>query len=147
MIEFIYYGKPATAGSKRAIPYQKKAEQGGGLGVRVMHMNERFKPFSAEMKALAHEVYDGPPLSGPISLWLTILRARPKGHLKKSGTLRDGAPLFPTQRPDSTKILRAVEDSLTGVLWKDDSQIVRHYVCKDFGEQDALVVRVQELGP
>ena len=144
-IEFIYFGKPATAGSKRGIPYQRKE---GGLGVRLIHDNKRFHSFAAELKDIARHAACGRFFDNAVGLSLAIVRPRPKGHFrsgKNSGQLKDDAPDYPTSKPDSTKILRAVEDALTGVIWRDDSQIVRHCVSKDFGEQECLIIRVHEV--
>ena len=145
MVEFIYWGKPATAGSKRGIPYARKAEHGCGLGVRMIHDNKRFESFSAEIKDLARNAADGQFFHHGVWLSLAIVRPRPKGHFRSgrnAGQLKDDAPEYPTSKPDATKILRAVEDALTGVLWRDDSQIVRHQISKDYGDQECLIVRV-----
>jgi len=31
---------------------------------------------------------------------------------------------FPTTRPDTSKLIRGLEDPLSGVLWRDDAQVV-----------------------
>jgi Holliday junction resolvase RusA-like endonuclease len=52
---------------------------------------------------------------------------RPKtdwGTGRNAGRLKPRAPAWPLKRPDSTKLVRAVEDALTGILWSDDSVIV-----------------------
>lgn len=58
-----------------------------------------------------------PLLLGPVRLevvfWLPVPKSAPKRRR-----------LEPIKRPDCSKMLRAVEDALTGVAYKDDSQIV-----------------------
>ena len=61
-----------------------------------------------------------------------------------SDLLRPAAPKHPTTRPDVLKLARAIEDSLTGVLWHDDSQIVSEHLRKHYGEPARVVVTVQE---
>jgi Holliday junction resolvase RusA-like endonuclease len=39
-----------------------------------------------------------------------------------------------TIKPDADKLLRAVNDALTGILWRDDSQVVRCVVLKDYAD-------------
>jgi len=83
-----------------------------------------------------------------VALELTFHRARPKGHYG-SGSRRDAvrpsSPAFPVTKPDSLKLGRAVEDSLTGVVFRDDSQVVEHRIAKRWGTPPRVEVAVFEL--
>jgi crossover junction endodeoxyribonuclease RusA len=62
---------------------------------------------------------------------------RPKGHYgsgKNELTVKNSAPKYPDKKPDCTKLLRALEDALTGILWIDDSQVVRQVVGKSYAD-------------
>lgn len=60
------------------------------------------------------------PLAGPIRLRIWFLFPRPKGMVWKTKPM----PRAPhTRRPDRTNLIKAVEDALNGVAWRDDSQI------------------------
>jgi Holliday junction resolvase RusA-like endonuclease len=53
-------------------------------------------------------------------------------------------------RPDADKLVRAVADALTGVLWRDDSQIDRMMVGKFYVRSDeapGVEIRVTQVGP
>jgi Holliday junction resolvase RusA-like endonuclease len=66
---------------------------------------------------------------------VTFLMPRPKGHFrtgKRAHILREAAPLYHTSKPDATKLLRATEDALTGILWHDDAQIAMQIVKKRY---------------
>lgn len=63
------------------------------------------------------------PLDGPVGLEITFYLPRPKGHFTPKGALRPTAPAVPTTRPDADKVLRAVQDALKGVAYRDDSQV------------------------
>ena len=141
-VEFTVYGKPATAGSKRGIPYQKKAENGGGLGVRMIHDNKRFKSFSAEIKDAAIDAAGGQFFTDAVFMRVCIHRVRPKNHFGSKGRLSTRATDYPTTKPDALKVVRAIEDSLTGVLWRDDSQVVAHDLAKVWGECEKVVVQI-----
>lgn len=81
-------------------------------------------------------------LAGPIELKLIFYMARPKGHFrtgKHAGELRESAPEHPTSKPDLTKLTRAVEDALTGIIWKDDSQVVQQDTKKVYCEPEDKV--------
>jgi Holliday junction resolvase RusA-like endonuclease len=53
--------------------------------------------------------------------------------------------MHPTVKPDLTKLLRAVEDALTGVVWRDDSQIIHQVVNKEYADVDMTSVFIQLL--
>jgi Holliday junction resolvase RusA-like endonuclease len=80
-------------------------------------------------------------LDGPLALAVTFHVPRPKGHYGKRG-LRPTAQVYPTTRPDVTKLLRAVEDACTGVVWRDDAQVVRQVAAKVYGEPARAEVEV-----
>lgn len=77
----------------------------------------------------AGEVYNGDLLCGAIELSCVMHFARPKSHYgtgRNAGRLKASAPARHTQAPDAGKVMRAVEDSLTGVVYRDDRQICRY---------------------
>lgn len=59
------------------------------------------------------------PLTGPVLLAIEFAMPRTKA-------MRKDPPPPMTQRPDSTKLTRAIEDALTGIAYNDDSQITHH---------------------
>ena len=66
-----------------------------------------------------------PPLPGPLIASLRFHMPRPKSHFRANGReLSKKAPLHHTYKPDFTKLVRATEDALKGILWEDDSQII-----------------------
>ena len=77
-------------------------------------------------------IYPGPPLAGPLTE-LLFHRPPPARACGKRG-LRPSAPPYPATRPDVTKLLRAVEDAATGLLWADDAQIVTQSAAKRYGD-------------
>lgn len=143
MIEFEVIGRAQPAGSKRAFPFQKAS---GKLGVRVSDMNPNAAAWKERVAQAAHAAYgDRPPLEGPIRLVVSFARLRPKSHFKKSGALKDGAPTYPITQPDTTKTLRAFEDALNGLVWRDDSQVVMQEACKVFAEVEKTTVLIFTL--
>ena len=87
-------------------------------------------------------------LRGPLALRIVFHRQRPKGHFRTGGILLSKAGKatpWPIGKPDSTKLLRAVEDALTSVLWEDDAQIVRQTVEKVWGIPARAEIEVESL--
>jgi len=95
--------------------------------------NSRTMPWRQELAAMAQraiaESDEAWPASGPVELRVTFVLPRPVGHYGKRG-LRPKAPRFPATRPDLSKLVRALEDALTGIAYEDDSRIVTHRIEK-----------------
>lgn len=134
------YGTAEPAGSKRGF-YRP------GLGVRVVDANPKSRRWKTLVAQEAGKVANG-LLEGPLALDAVFFRPRPASHYgtgRNAGVLKASAPPYPATRPDTTKLLRGVEDALTGVLYRDDAQIVRQVVAKDWGEPARVVIRIEEM--
>ncbi len=85
---------------------------------------------------------------GALELSVKVYRARPKGHLRTNGEVREKAPKYPTTKPDTTKLVRGLEDALTGVLWQDDAQVVKQFAVKEWADElsvPGVLVMVEQL--
>jgi Holliday junction resolvase RusA-like endonuclease len=65
------------------------------------------------------------PYTGPVQLQVTALRQKPKAAPKTKRT-------WPTGRPDWDNLGKLVSDALNGIVYRDDSQVCRAYVEKDY---------------
>ena len=72
--------------------------------------------------------------AGPVIVEVIFYVPRPKGHYRTAENrlfdLKKSAPLYPTTKPDCTKLWRSTEDALKGLCWADDSQVVDQRVRK-----------------
>lgn len=139
-VAFRVLGKPAPAGSKR----------GFVVGGRVVltDASKATKPWQALVQAVAIECMgDRPPLEGPLRADLTFIERRPKSHFTAKGelTAEGRRKRFPVKAPDRLKLARAVEDALSGVVYRDDSQLVAGETRKEYGEWDGVLIHVQEV--
>jgi Holliday junction resolvase RusA-like endonuclease len=66
------------------------------------------------------------PKGAPVRFFARFLFRKPES-LTKRVTEK-------TTKPDLSKLLRAAEDALTGIVWKDDAQIIEARVLKGFTE-------------
>lgn len=136
-IEFDVIGTPVSQGS---VAYHPVKLKGGGYAMkdgrpilRPHHDNKKLKPWRQRVAAkAAMAMGDRPLLLGAVMLYVQIYRPRPKDHYNAKGFLKDDAPSYPITRPDTLKIVRGIEDALTGVVWIDDSQVVGHNLQKHF---------------
>jgi Holliday junction resolvase RusA-like endonuclease len=146
MIRFTVYGKAISQGSKQPFAYTNKA-----TGRPVAGMGDDPKELKnwRALVALTAGQYRPPQLlQGAIMLILTFIRSRPKKHFrtgKHSEELRADAPLWAPSTPDLSKLTRAIEDSLKGIIFRDDAQVCMHTTSKRYGERDLVVVQVKEL--
>lgn len=153
-IEFIAYGQAATAGSKIAHGLRRKdgsvvcRANGSPLIVTRDDSGQRGKVWRSVVQDAARAAYSGELLTGPLRLRVTFVVPRPKGHFgsgRNSTRVKSSAPARPLSKPDLLKLARAVEDGLTGVLYRDDSQIVEEVLDKWFGEPACAIVRLEAV--
>ena len=140
-VKFTVPGRAQPVGSKRAFPRK-------GGGVIVAPDNPRAQPWMAEAAALAATAAGDEAMTGALSLYVTFTLARPKGHYgtgRNSANLRPSAPPYPATRPDLTKLVRGLEDALTGALWRDDAQVVIQVLSKVYGWPERTDVVVEEV--
>jgi Holliday junction resolvase RusA-like endonuclease len=86
------------------------------------------------------------PMTGPIGLTLTFYMPRPQNHYRVKQCcqyLKKDAPYFHIVRPDVLKMTRAIEDSLSGVVWNDDSQIASEHLLKQYIDHEHSRIGVQ----
>ncbi len=123
MVTFRVAGHPITQGSKRGIPLRN------GRVALVESGGQRHKDWRHAVGDAARLAYaDQPPMAGPVEIIATFELQPPKSKPKRRRTWPTGQ-----RSGDLSKLMRAIEDSLTGVVYIDDSQIVRYRdVTKDW---------------
>lgn len=143
-ISFFVPGHPATSGSKRAfIP------KGWQRAIITDTSGRKGKDWRGDVKRFALEAYQGPPLTGPLSVTFHFWLPRPKAHFKTgrmNNILRSDCPWWHEKKPDVLKMARAVEDALTGILWVDDAQIASECLTKRYAEKIGCMIEIQRLG-
>lgn len=50
-----------------------------------------------------------------------------------------------TKKPDGDNIAKIILDSLNGLVYKDDSQVSALLVLKDYGEENKILVELEEI--
>ena len=82
---------------------------------------------------------DGRYLEGSIKALIIAYYKIPKSYSKKRvQAIRDGLEK-PTKKPDADNIAKIILDSLNGIAYKDDSQIVELRVIKRYTEDKERV--------
>jgi Holliday junction resolvase RusA-like endonuclease len=146
MLSFTVYGKAQPAGSKRAFVNKKTGR------AQVVDANAKSKPWKEQVaqaagEAMIQQGVGGFP-EGPLSLHVIVYVQRPRGHYKVDGSLSAAgvrASYYPVTRPDLTKLLRGIEDALTGIVWKDDAQVVFQVASKRYGDAARAQITVERV--
>lgn len=141
-IRFTVPGTPAPGGSKRFLGISKKT----GRGILVDASGERGANWRIAVQWAAKEqLIAGAtafPPGVPLTLVVDFIMPRPKSHFRANGTLKPTAPSRHTTKPDTTKLLRAVEDAITSILWHDDAQISLQIAAKTYGETPGATISI-----
>jgi len=138
-VEFFVPGKPQTAGSKRAFPHRTTG--------RIIVVDD-CKGGKAWRKAVQYHAGRACKAMnvGPLVMSVTFLMPRPLSHRKRDGSTAKGAPVHHIVKPDTTKMLRAIEDALTGIAWIDDAQVILQTAAKRYakaGEEAGALVKIE----
>ena len=149
-VEFFVEGTPRPQGSKRGFV------RGGRV---VLVENSKYhKEWRKTVAEAAREAmnpksgaYGIPRFEGPLTMDLQFFFTRPKSHFrtgKFSHELKDSSPDYHTQTPDLDKLIRSVDDSLTGIVFEDDSQVTSLTSSKQWrdsrGQSSGVLVYVSE---
>lgn len=71
----------------------------------------------------------------------------PKSVSKKKRQAMLDKKIRPTKKPDFDNIGKVICDSLNGIAYRDDAQVVDSMVRKFYGETPKVVVTIEEINP
>ena len=121
MIEFTVYGIARPKGSMRR-----------GRGRAVFDSNPHVKAWSLLVRQVAQRAVAASPvlLRGPLGVAVEFHLPRPQKYDRRGAVAHLTAP-------DLDKLIRAVLDALTGIIYRDDSQVVDLSAAKRYAATDA----------
>lgn len=127
-IAFSVHGTPAPQGSKTKWGTED---------------NPRTGPWRAAIAAEASAAMNGLlAIHEPVTVNVLFYFPRPKSHYrsgKHAGEMKPGAPNHCATKPDLDKLLRAIGDAITGIVIRDDCQIVAVAAVKHYGPPHAEI--------
>lgn len=129
-LDIFVAGRPAPQGSKRHV----------GNGIMV-ESSKAVAPWRTTVAWHAAQAYQGAPLQGAVQVVLRFVMPRPVS------TPKSKTPEA-IKKPDLDKLVRAIFDALSGVVWRDDSQVVEvlaDKVIAGLDEQPGCHLRVGAL--
>ena len=132
MIDFIVPGVPAPQGSYRAL-----VNQHTGKPIITTSKTSGFLRYRADLRAAATEAMKVfaestgvTILNGGVACYFVFVFPRPEGHWLPANSRRDvpvlrpGAPESMLHAPDVDKLCRSVLDAFTGIVYRDDAQVI-----------------------
>jgi Holliday junction resolvase RusA-like endonuclease len=117
MISFFIPGEPQPRQSFRFAVRNN-------IAYKYQPSNDKAAQWLSIVRLYANQHKPLSPIEGPIKLFVTIYRSRPKSAKKSD--------LYPTKRPDYANYMKAVEDIFNGIIWVDDSQVVTAIIKKRY---------------
>ena len=139
-IRFEVRGLPIQQGSARAFVVPGR----GGNRSRAIVTHDTRRDLGGWRRLVSDVAQQHAPpglWDGPVSVSLEFRLPQPKsrpttvGRGKNKRSIR----IWPDRAPDLDKLLRAVVDSLTNIVFRDDSQVVRVVATKDYGVPGVVV--------
>ena len=134
---FIVNGEPIPKGSTRSFAIARGTgdkRRYTGQTVNMASNSDKLRPWESRVRDAASEAMKAAninPTIGPVAVTASFHFRRPASHYrsgKNAHLLKPHAPVFHTNKPDLDKLMRAVLDALTGVVYLDDSQVFAHEV-------------------
>jgi len=120
VVRFKVPGVARAQGSKNAFVNKRTGR------AQMVETNKRLPQWRTDIAQAADAAMIGHPLlEGPLLLDVVFVFVRPASHFTSTGKLVKGATDAPTQHNigDLSKLVRAIEDAMQGIVYKDDSQI------------------------
>jgi len=99
---------------------------------------------AARMIAAA-KVRGAAPLDGPLEVCTTMIFEIPKTWPQWQRGMAEQGLIMPTKKPDADNVLKAVKDSLNGIVYKDDCYVTDGDFAKEFGHPAGVRVTIRRL--
>ena len=133
---FFVEGKPIPKGNHRAFIRGSKAivtdTQGGNLS-----------DWEAAIRNAARSVFQyGVVTDRSVILELTFHFLHPKNHFTPKGKETSRFRMYHIVKPDADKLTRAVGDALTGVVYRDDSQVMYNKIKKVYDCKQGVMISI-----
>ena len=139
-ISFFVPGIAKTAGSKKSFRHAKTGK------IITLDDCDKSEDWKVAVRAEAYRAMSGDiPFACPVSLVVEFRMQRPRYHYgtgRNASKLKPSAPEWHATKPDATKLLRCIEDAMTGIVWADDAQVVRQEVAKTYSDKPGAMVSV-----
>lgn len=148
-IRFTVLGEPVGKGRHRSATRKRR----GADGRMTTYIAQITPPKTEQYELLvkratrqAIESVSGYSLFlGPVMLELGIYVGIAASWPKKKKEMALSGQMYPTKKPDSSNILKAIEDGMNEVAYADDAQITDHHIKRRFSDNPRVEVIITPL--
>lgn len=84
-------------------------------------------------------------IRGPVEMKITVNTAIPKSYSKKKAHFAMNNIIRPTKKPDLDNIAKIIADSLNGIAYEDDKQIVSLTINKFYSDSPLVGIEIKEI--
>lgn len=115
----------------------------GGRPFAIFYTPKKTKQYEAALRELAglQMRRKNHILDEAVAVKIIATMRVPKSWPKKKRDAALAGTVYPTTKPDFDNISKMV-DAFKGVIWTDDTRVVRALVIKQYGERPSLVIEV-----
>ncbi len=139
LIEFIVPGTPVGKGRPRV-------STRGGKFAR-MYTPPKTVSYESLVALAASQAMAGKPLfEVPVKVDLLICLPVPASWSKCKQEAALAGEVWPTKKPDIDNVVKAIFDSINGIVWRDDAQVCKVIIVKQYGPRAGAAVTVKPLG-
>ncbi|MCT3020861.1 RusA family crossover junction endodeoxyribonuclease [Pediococcus pentosaceus] len=106
---------------------------------------EPYRSYKEKAHQVIKQQYLDTPISGALHVQIKFYRSVQKSVSKLERHRRLSGLHRPTMKPDIDNLFKAVTDACTGIVWKDDNQIVSTKSDKFYSEDPRVEICVERL--
>ena len=138
-VEFIILGNPQGKGRPRVVTRGKFSK---AYTPEQTIAYENLVKVEYELQTDRYKFSDGAFLEMRIEAYYSI----PKSVSKKRRAMMVSGDLRPVRKPDMDNVAKIIADSLNGIAYRDDTQIVTCKIYKYYSDDPCVKVTLTELG-
>lgn len=118
----------------------------GGAPFISFYTDAETRGYENALKQLAAIKMKGrPPFEGPLAVRIFAMMPIPPSWPARDRDAALAGTKFPTTKPDADNIGKSAADALNGVVFLDDTQLIRILVVKEYAECPGLIIEVYRL--
>jgi Holliday junction resolvase RusA-like endonuclease len=115
-------------------------------GRPIQFTDKKTRQAESDLLTLALAQKPQEPHQGALGIDVTAYLPIPSSWSKKKQESAFNAVLRPVTRPDGDNLLKLVCDALSGVFWKNDTQLVKKTISKFYCKSPRWIIRIQAWG-
>lgn len=103
----------------------------------------KYLNYKSAVRLSAQSQYKGELIDTPIEVECRFYFSPPKSYTKTKLKQISSKQMLYTKKPDVDNLFKGVTDALNGVIYKDDSQIIKATMYKEYSDQDSIIVEIR----